>query len=234
MGRSGRGRGAYQRFQGRGGQNQSSKRFRSGSSDIECDDPEVLVDAFIGILSDQNIMDKFVVSLCEIPHIKSKLVEHLLPTLDQQVAGILTPLRETVDLLSQKLSESEMRCDELEWRNDDLEQYTRRQSIRIAGIPEKLSENTDDEVVKFATKVLNIQFEPDEIDRSHRVGPPRDPAENPKPREIIVRFVSYKSRQKLLRAKKTMHEHNKVVGPSISCMKTLHEGDPNLHIMQGG
>ncbi|VDI31329.1 Hypothetical predicted protein, partial [Mytilus galloprovincialis] len=75
--------------------------------------------------------------------------------------------------MSDKLTKSEAKCEELEWKNDDLEQYTRRQSIRIAGIPEIFFESTDDEVLKFSNDVLNSQLEPGEIDRSHRVGPPR-------------------------------------------------------------
>ncbi|CAG2192767.1 unnamed protein product [Mytilus edulis] len=195
MGRT-RGRGSYQRgfqssqgqdqAQGRGGYH-SAKRFRTGSSDIENDDPEVLLDVFVGILNDQKIMDKFVASLCDIPHLKSKLVEHLLPSLDAQIADILTPLRKNVEIMSDKLTKSEAKCEELEWKNDDLEQYTRRQSIRIAGIPEKNFESTDDEVLKFSNDVLNSQLEPGEIDRSHRVGPPRSNDSKQKPREIIVR-----------------------------------------------
>ncbi|XP_071166946.1 uncharacterized protein [Mytilus edulis] len=229
MGRT-RGRGSYQRgfqssqgqdqAQGRGGYH-SAKRFRTGSSDIENDDPEVLLDVFVGILNDQKIMDKFVASLCDIPHLKSKLVEHLLPSLDAQIADILTPLRKNVEIMSDKLTKSEAKCEELEWKNDDLEQYTRRQSIRIAGIPEKNFESTDDEVLKFSNDVLNSQLEPGEIDRSHRVGPPRSNDSKQKPREIIVRFVSYKSRQKLLKCKKTMHEFNKSIGTNYLMYEDL-------------
>ncbi|CAG2219023.1 unnamed protein product [Mytilus edulis] len=88
-------------------------------------------------------MDKFVASLCDIPHLKSKLVEHLLPSLDAQIADILTPLRKNVEIMSDKLTKSEAKCEELEWKNDDLEQYTRRQSIRIAGIPEKVTKSLE-------------------------------------------------------------------------------------------
>lgn len=109
----------------------------------------------------------------------------------------------------------------MEWKNDDLEQYTRRQSIRIAGIPEFFFESTDDEVLKFSNDVLNSQLEPGEIDRSHRVGPPRSNDSNQKPREIIVRFVSYKSRQKLLKCKKTMHEFNKSIGTNYLMYEDL-------------
>ncbi|CAG2237728.1 unnamed protein product [Mytilus edulis] len=90
VGRTGRERGSYQRgfqssqgqdqAQGRGGYH-SAKRFRTGSSDIENDDPEVLLDAFVGIPNDQTIMDNFVASLCYIPKLKPKIVEHLLPSL---------------------------------------------------------------------------------------------------------------------------------------------------------
>ena len=53
---------------------------------------------------------------------------------------------------------------------DDAEQYSRRSCLRIAGIQESNNENTDDIVLNLAGP-LNIDLNPHDIDRSHRVGP---------------------------------------------------------------
>ena len=45
------------------------------------------------------------------------------------------------------------RISKVESDNESLEQYTRRNSVRISGIPEELSENTDDIVLKLADKL---------------------------------------------------------------------------------
>ncbi|XP_071123783.1 uncharacterized protein [Mytilus edulis] len=107
MGRAGKGRGSYQRdFQS--SKDHRLKRFRTYSSDIENDDLEVLLDAFVGIINDQKIADKYVASLCDIPHFKTKFIEHLLPSLDPQVSDILTTLRKNVEIMSEKLSKSSL------------------------------------------------------------------------------------------------------------------------------
>lgn len=80
---------------------------------------------------------------------------------------------------------------------------TRRQNIRISGIPENAQpgEDTDSVVVDFAKTVLNVDIDPAEIDRSHRVGQKT----TAKPtRDMIVRFLSYKSKVKIMKTKKSL------------------------------
>lgn len=139
-------------------------RVKISSSDIECDDPEALFDVLIDVLSSGTLMDSFVSALCSAPAIKASLISHILPTLDQQVASIMQPLKDVIDNLHGKLNEADL-------KNDDLEQYTRRQSLRISGIPETTAESTDNLLVQFSKDSLGINLAQDEIDRSHRVGP---------------------------------------------------------------
>ena len=77
--------------------------------------------------------------------------------------------------------------------NDALEQYTRRNSLPISGIPETEHENTDTLVYKLANQ-LNSYIGPTDIDRSHRVGKPKNGGRH---RDIIVKFATYNARQKL-------------------------------------
>lgn len=61
------------------------------------------------------------------------------------------------------------RIEALELEQDRAHQYSRRNSVRISGIPEKKDESTDQIVLSISESIgayLNI----DEIDRSHRVG----------------------------------------------------------------
>lgn len=82
---------------------------------------------------------------------------------------------------------------------DHQQQYSRRESLRIANpIPEQRGENTDALVVKIARDVMGIPLSENEIARSHRVGKPK---RNGKPRPIIVKFVSHKVKEKVYRAK---------------------------------
>lgn len=55
----------------------------------------------------------------------------LIPTLDDQVKQILNPLKTSVENLETKLKASDAQYKDLELKHDDLEQYSRRQNVRI-------------------------------------------------------------------------------------------------------
>ena len=85
----------------------------------------------------------------------------------------------------------------MEYKLDHLEQYSRRNSVRITqNIPEKKDENTDEIVIGIAQNELGITLKLEDIDRS-RVGP----RGGKKPRPIIAKFVSYKTKCKLYQAR---------------------------------
>ena len=99
----------------------------------------------------------------------------------------------TISVLAKKVSD-------LEIHQDDLEQQGRKDSIRVFGIPEDTSGNTDFKILSLFNK--NMSLEPpivlEDVSVSHRVGrppaapnPDNDWAESPpKPRPIIVKFAS--------------------------------------------
>ena len=77
------------------------------------------------------------------------------------------------------------------FETDNLQQYSRRENIRIHGIAESASQKDDGEstLLKLA-EVLGITLESSNIQRAHRLGKKRSSAAKPRP--IIARFVSYK------------------------------------------
>ena len=90
-----------------------------------------------------------------------------------------------MDKLSNELNQSVLKVDE-------LEQYDRRNSLRLSlNTKEEDAENTD-EIVMNVAKKLGVDIECSDISRSHRVGRPGS-----KPRPILVKFVSYRMREKL-------------------------------------
>ena len=86
-------------------------------------------------------------------------------------------------------------------KNDDLESYTRRQNLRIVGIPEPEDrketadaciEKVKEEILKLGDDVhLNLDWA---IDRAHRVGPSKDKQGKNIERAMIVRFTSWRAR----------------------------------------
>lgn len=82
---------------------------------------------------------------------------------------------------------------------DDLEQYQRRQCLRIFGVEEKQNEDTDQIVMQVAQKI-GVELNIHDIDRSHRVGR----SDTGRPRPIIVKFVSYRKRSEVFRSKRNL------------------------------
>ena len=84
---------------------------------------------------------------------------------------------------------------------DALEQYGRRENLRIYGVPETNNNNDDGEdVVLRNAKFLQIDLKGMDIQRAHRLGKKTKYIER-KPRPVIARFASFKKRNEILFAK---------------------------------
>ena len=125
--------------------------------------------------------------------------------------------------LKKKLQCEQESCTRINTRCDDLEQYGRRNNLRIFGMPENKDEDTDELVISVAAK-LGLRLTPAEIDRSHRTGKPKGrqgqnqtngqqggrPKDHPRP--ILVKFTSYKPRHNMITRRRSL----KKTGISIS------------------
>ena len=86
---------------------------------------------------------------------------------------------------------------------DKQQQYSRRASLRIVNDwSEERGEDTDEKVVEMARTQLNLNIDKSDIDRSHRVGKPHPRG---KPRPIIVKFVSYRTKKAVYKAKSALN-----------------------------
>ena len=124
-------------------------------------------------------------------------------------------LVEEIKILKTELESSNCKIKRLETENwrlkqstnrtlfklDALDQYGRRENLRIHGVPETTN-NFDDgeEVVKRIAETLNVNLQSYDVQRAHRLGK-RISINGGKPRPIIARFVSYKKRNEILFAK---------------------------------
>ena len=86
---------------------------------------------------------------------------------------------------------------ELENKCDELEQYSRRNVIRIRGIPEKAGEETDAVVRELAEKKLDVKIAAHDIVRSHRVG--RKGEGKATPRDVIASFTTHNVKTAIMR-----------------------------------
>ena len=75
--------------------------------------------------------------------------------------------------------------------SERIEQYSRRNNLRIENITEIQGENTDELLINFAEEKLKMKLEKRDIDRIHRVGDPKKKQN----RALIVKFTSYNVRR---------------------------------------
>ncbi|MEW8545260.1 MAG: hypothetical protein AB2693_17185 [Candidatus Thiodiazotropha sp.] len=135
--------------------------------------------------------------------LKASFQPQLTEMISSIVSGVLEGLQSTVASLQNENKQLRTENHELkskfatlENKVDTAEQYSRRNCLRIAGVPEPTggqTENTDEYVIKL-THDLGVDVDLNDIDRSHRIGRPRGLG---RPRDIIVKFVSYRVRRKV-------------------------------------
>ena len=110
---------------------------------------------------------------------------HLLESANYELKSELCHIRDTIHNMKMK--------------DDEMEQYSRRNSVLVNGIPESDKRPTDEIVLSIANQ-YNINISIADIDRSHRIGKEADG----KARAVIVKFVSYRARNEFMRKKQDL------------------------------
>lgn len=89
---------------------------------------------------------------------------------------------------------------------DALEQYSRRENIRIHGVAEgnnRSNKDDGEEKLYEVANALNINLEDFDLQRVHRLGKKKNSVDA-RPRPIIARFTSYKKRNEFLYEKSNL------------------------------
>ena len=130
-----------------------------------------------------------------------QFTDKVIQTLKDEISALRVDLAKKdtiIDNLQKENQSIQARVNKIESRNDDLEQYSRRNSVRVSGIPENDEENTDNIILNISD-AIGANLNERDICRSHRVG---DKSKGP--RSIIVKFVSYNAKQKLMIKRKDL------------------------------
>ena len=110
---------------------------------------------------------------------------------------IKTSVNATIARKDAEIRDLQIRLTNVEERCDDLEQYSRRNTVRIRGVAEAQNENTDCVVKELATRKLSIQISDSDVVRSHRVG--KRAEDRSTPRDIIARFTTHNTKSSVMR-----------------------------------
>ena len=139
------------------------------------------------------------------------------------VKNEITQLREELKIKDAKIEKLERRIETLESDFDSLEQYSRRNSIRLFGLEEKPGEDAAALAVSFVNKQMKVEppITIDDIDRVHRIGKkvlPNEssPHERPKPRAIIIKFATYRARQRVVMQRKLIKDTDYYINEDLT------------------
>jgi hypothetical protein len=132
-------------------------------------------------------------------------------------AAIITTLQTTAEDYTLALKEHSTEVDalynkiiELESRIEGQEQYSRRTSLRFHNIKVPVDErgnvkhpvNTDEFILNVCNDKLGLDINLHDIGRSHIIGKVKDGKS-----QVIVRFISYRTRNKVYSNKKGLKNH---------------------------
>ena len=184
----------------------------------------------------------------------------LLPIMNVTITNAVKPNTEIREELNQVKSNVLIN----KYQNDRLEQYTRRENIRIHNYPEVDGDAIEDLTTSVLTLLNDLidtadtddsGFVESDISVCHRIGKkgvPGGAAENKKPRQIIVRFVSRRPVIKVFKHKSVLKNIAKYNGIYITDdltqlrmkLKSIVKGtagisqvrtiDGNIHCKKGG
>ena len=115
---------------------------------------------------------------------------------------LISDLSEENDDLRSDVSSLQLEVDRLKARDDEQEQYSRRNSIRIAGVKEDDKRPTSDIVLAIAD-ANDINITANDIYRSHRVGERKVGAH----RSLLVKFTSYRAKKAFMKKKKKLSDN---------------------------
>ena len=104
-------------------------------------------------------------------------------------------------------------CKDLHRLLDRHEQYSRKSSVRIRGVSEENNEDLESVTLNTLQKESGVVVTQNKIDIVHQVGRRQ---EN-RPRPIVINFISHKTKEKVMRAKKkvTAVKINEDLAPGI-------------------
>ena len=84
---------------------------------------------------------------------------------------------------------------------EELEQYSRRNNIRILGMKKEPKEDADTVVLDLCKKI-KAKVKLEDIDRAHRVGKYQEGSSRP----MIVKFTSYRGKMEVIRHRRALRE----------------------------
>lgn len=140
----------------------------------------------------------------DVSHIKSDMVEFkntisAIQIWMTEAEGRISDVEDKMRSITEDNGKNAKKLEQLWARVDDQENRNRRKNVRLIGLEEGLESggSINDYVMKILADGLGLRGEEYELERCHRSTRPRSGPGQP-PRIVLVRFLRYTARQKVL------------------------------------
>lgn len=134
-----------------------------------------------------------------------------LEEVQESLKKVLESKGKEVEEMKKTMGKQEEEKVDLQRKVNDLENYQRRENLRITGLPERNGEDPI-EVVKKFFKENAFSVPGEKIHVAHRIGPKsRD-----KPRPLLIRFADRKTKDDVVRARRTLKGSGKTISEDVS------------------
>ena len=167
-------------------------------------DSKDFVHAMKEALKDTSVQDLFrsllQPAIDEVASQLQKKIDFCCKSLSDDMRNEMDSLRQAVAAKDNRIKSLENEVEILKNEQDNLEQYTRRNSLWISGLPESDNEDVGQKVLELCRYKLQIPVTSSDIDRVHRVG--KIGSSNPRP--VLVKFATYGARSSVFKAKSTL------------------------------
>ena len=136
-----------------------------------------------------NRIDKFEEELVQV---KSAVAE---------IGGKQAEIEKSVESAREEAFNNGCRIKDVDFILDKQEQYNKKSSVRLLNVEEETEENVEEKCIAVIKEQIGVDIAKTEIDIIHRVGRVQG-RQNGKPRQILVKFVSHKSKENIMRRKR--------------------------------
>ena len=130
------------------------------------------------------------------------MAAELVDDLTSHVRAEMTALPQSVAAKDEVIGKLQDEISYLKDENDRLEQYSRRNSLRISGVPEIPNEEVMQCVLDICRHKLGVPVSREHIERAHCTGKKIEGKASPRP--ILVKFSSYGPRDAVFKAKSVL------------------------------
>ena len=132
----------------------------------------------------------------------SKIADIVANKINDRLNHLERTLKEKDQRIDQLEKTLGSRIDQLEQSLDNLEQYSRRSSVRVSGIKEKADGEQLDTILADLFTDMDVHLTLNNVNRAHRIGPRTSITNRQHSRQILIQFKDHQSKTTFMKARK--------------------------------